>query len=168
MTRSCVCVCVYACVCVCLCVGTKRKKNRFLLPFHRPNTHTGWRRPIECLQLQVICRKRATNYRALLRKMTYKDKASYGSSPPCMHSTVCCFLYWCFAVPFLPSLLPKFFSGIQPYHTPKMTQTNVENTSTLCLLSFSLPIYLPFSVAFCLSPSLSISLSPLSSVFLPP
>jgi len=34
-------------------------------------------------QLQVIFRKRATNYRALLRKMTCKDKASYGSSPPC-------------------------------------------------------------------------------------
>ena len=27
--------------------------------------------------------KRATNYRALLWKMTYKDKASYASSPPC-------------------------------------------------------------------------------------
>ena len=33
-------------------------------------------RPIGCLRLQVIFRKRATNYRALLRKMTYKDKAS--------------------------------------------------------------------------------------------
>jgi len=27
-------------------------------------------------KLQVISPKRATNYRALLRKMTYKDKAS--------------------------------------------------------------------------------------------
>ena len=44
---------------------------------------TGWRRPIGCLKLQVILRKRATNYRALLRKMTCEDKASYGSSPPC-------------------------------------------------------------------------------------
>ena len=34
--------------------------------------------------LQVIFRKRATNYRAYLRKMTYKDKASYRSSPPCI------------------------------------------------------------------------------------
>jgi hypothetical protein len=41
----------------------------------------GWRRPIGCLKLQVIFRKRATNYRALLRKMTCKDKASYESSP---------------------------------------------------------------------------------------
>jgi len=44
---------------------------------------TGWRRPIVCLKLQVIFCKRATNYRALLRKMTYKDKASYDSMPPC-------------------------------------------------------------------------------------
>ena len=33
--------------------------------------------------MQVSFRQRATNYRALLRKMTYKDKTSYGSSPPC-------------------------------------------------------------------------------------
>jgi len=39
---------------------------------------TGWRRPIRCLKLQVISCKRASNYRALLRKMTYKDKASMG------------------------------------------------------------------------------------------
>jgi len=44
---------------------------------------TGWRRPIGCLKLQVILRERATNYRALLRKMANKDKASYGSLPPC-------------------------------------------------------------------------------------
>ena len=36
---------------------------------------TGWRRPIGCLKLQVIFRKSATNYRALLQKMTYEDKA---------------------------------------------------------------------------------------------
>jgi len=45
--------------------------------------YTGWRRPIECLKLQVIFRKRATNYKALLRKMTYKDKACYDDMPPC-------------------------------------------------------------------------------------
>ena len=33
--------------------------------------------------MQVISRKRATNYRALLRKMTCKDKASYDSTPLC-------------------------------------------------------------------------------------
>jgi len=44
----------------------------------------GWRRCIGCLNLQVSFRERATNYRALLRKITCKDKASYASSPPCM------------------------------------------------------------------------------------
>jgi len=34
-------------------------------------------------KLQVIFRKRATNYRALLRKMTYEDKAPYDPTPPC-------------------------------------------------------------------------------------
>jgi len=48
---------------------------------------TGWRRPIGCLRLQVIYRKRATNYRAVLRKMTCKDKASYDSTPPCISHT---------------------------------------------------------------------------------
>jgi len=34
------------------------------------------------LRISVIFRKRAINYKALLRKLTYKDKASYASSPP--------------------------------------------------------------------------------------
>jgi len=42
---------------------------------------TGWRWLIGCLKLQVILGKRATNYRALLRKMTYEDKAPYDSTP---------------------------------------------------------------------------------------
>jgi len=36
-----------------------------------------------------IFRKIATNDRALLRKMTYKDQASFGSSPPCIHDKTC-------------------------------------------------------------------------------
>jgi len=44
---------------------------------------TGWRRCIGCLELQISFRKRATNFRALLRKITSKDKASYDSTPPC-------------------------------------------------------------------------------------
>jgi len=46
---------------------------------------TGWRRLVGCLKLQIIFGKRATNYRALLRKITYKDKAFYyyDSMPPC-------------------------------------------------------------------------------------
>ena len=50
----------------------------------RHNCDTGWRRLIGCLKLQVIFRKRATNYVALLWKMPSKDKASYDSTPPCI------------------------------------------------------------------------------------
>ena len=56
--------------------------------FHHALVAAGWRRLIGCLKLQVVFRKRATNYRALLRKMTYEDKASYHSMPPC-RSRVC-------------------------------------------------------------------------------
>jgi len=44
---------------------------------------TGWRRLIGSPKLQIIFHKRANKYRSLLRKMTYKDKGSYESSPPC-------------------------------------------------------------------------------------
>ena len=44
---------------------------------------TGWRRLIGSPKLQIIFHKRATKYRALLRKMNYKDKGSYESLPPC-------------------------------------------------------------------------------------
>ena len=44
---------------------------------------TNWRGCIRCLKLKVNFRKRATNYRALLRKLTCKDKAPYGSLLPC-------------------------------------------------------------------------------------
>ena len=45
---------------------------------------TGCQRPTTYLVgLCLIFRKRATNYRALLRKMTCKDKASYDSTPHC-------------------------------------------------------------------------------------
>jgi len=55
---------------------------------------TGSRRPKRCIQTQVIFRKRATNYRALLRKMTCADKASYGSSQLCtaIHVYVCTYV----------------------------------------------------------------------------
>ena len=51
---------------------------------------TGWRRLIGSPKLQVIFHKRATKYRSLLRKMTYKDKGSYESLPPCTARTIAC------------------------------------------------------------------------------
>ena len=50
---------------------------------YRSLSRTGWRRLIGSPKLQIIFHKRATKYRSLLRKMTYKDKGSYESSPPC-------------------------------------------------------------------------------------
>jgi len=84
----CVSICTYVCVCVCVC---GRVSAGVYVCVYSPRT--GWRRLIGCLKLQVIFCKRATNYRALLRKMTYKDKASYESSPPhilfCMCFSMC-------------------------------------------------------------------------------
>jgi len=44
------------------------------------------RRLIGSPKLQIISHKRAIKCRSLLRKMTYKDKGSYESSPPCISS----------------------------------------------------------------------------------
>jgi len=103
----CVCACVYVCVCVCMCGYESRpRQTTHMNEFYHickqvmshmwtshvtpANSTTGWRRLIGCLKLQVISRKRATNCRALLHKMTYEDKASYGSSPPCTRTV----LFW--------------------------------------------------------------------------
>ena len=52
---------------------------------------TGWSRCIGSPKLHVIFHNRATNYRALLRKMTNRDKASYGSWQPCnIYNTYTC------------------------------------------------------------------------------
>jgi len=47
------------------------------------NLYTGWRRCIACLSCRSLSAKTATDFWALLRKMTYKHKASYDSTPPC-------------------------------------------------------------------------------------
>ena len=44
---------------------------------------TGWRRLVGSPKLQIISHKRATKYRSRLQKMTYRDKGSHESSPPC-------------------------------------------------------------------------------------
>jgi len=52
----------------------------------RDSQDTGWRRLVGCLMSHVSFHKRATNHRALLRKMAYEDEASYDSTPPCKPS----------------------------------------------------------------------------------
>ena len=54
---------------------------------------TGWRRLIGSPKLQIIFHKRATKYRSLLWKTTYKDKGSYESSPPCSVWCILCMWY---------------------------------------------------------------------------
>jgi len=54
-----------------------------LLTLFHGTIGTGWRRLIGSPKLQIIFHKRTTKYRSLLRKMTYKDKGSYESLPPC-------------------------------------------------------------------------------------
>ena len=52
--------------------------------------------PLQGGELQIVFHKRATKYRALLLKMTYKDKGSYESSPPCnIGSCFCGYIYIC-------------------------------------------------------------------------
>jgi len=83
---------------------------RMCSDFESPcRVRTVWRRLIRCLKLQVIFCKRATNYWALLRKMTCKDKASYDSTPPCRNAArpckvtldVMCRVAWSHRMPYL-------------------------------------------------------------------
>jgi len=90
------CVCVCVCVCVRVCVYKTRSVGVSSIP---SNAATGWRRLSGSSKLQIIFHKRATKYRSLLLKMTYKDKASYESSPPCIRRTyVCACVYVCVCV----------------------------------------------------------------------
>ena len=78
--------CIMYYVCIVLCI--MYKDNIVWIGFE---TGTGWRRLIGSPKLQIIFHQRATKYRALLRKMTYKDKGSYESSPPC--TTTCMYMF---------------------------------------------------------------------------
>ena len=70
------CIYIYICIYIYMFIYTWAKST----DMHR----TGWRKLIGSPKLQIIFHQRATKYRSLLRKMTYKDKGSYESSPPCI------------------------------------------------------------------------------------
>ena len=87
-------VCMFVCVCereiVCVCGRWVPTVNslyfirvscacEYVSVYEAVDLPTEWQRHTECLKLQVSFRKTATNYRALLQKMTYKDKASCDS-----------------------------------------------------------------------------------------
>jgi len=80
-------------VCVCMCGGVC--KIRIHLYWVATSAfglidivwrRTAWRRCIRCLKMQVSFLKSATIYRALLRKMSYTEKASHPFSPSCTNS----------------------------------------------------------------------------------
>ena len=118
---------------------------------------TGWRRLIGCLKLQVIFRKRATNYRALLRKMTCKDKASYDSIPSCtlyssLHLNDSCFhiATHCLTLPHeiqvtatLESWVASEFPSVAPVLAKSAAKTVSENLWSIA--KKSLPAFSPRS-----------------------
>jgi len=64
-------------------IGTYRVYSDSKCDFQKhKNRYKGWRRPTGCLKSQFIFCKRATTYRALVRKMTYKDKECVGLGHP--------------------------------------------------------------------------------------
>ena len=84
-------VCMY--ICMCMYVRMYESMYMYVCTYVRYYV-----RCKGCLKLQVSFCKRATNYRALLRKMTYKVQASYAFLPTCMH--VCTYecMYVCMYV----------------------------------------------------------------------
>jgi len=76
-----ICMCAMTHLYVCHAIHMSRIQHTSLSAVTRLNT--GWRRLIGSPKLQIIFHKRATKYRLLLQKTTYKDKGSYESSPPC-------------------------------------------------------------------------------------
>jgi len=78
---------IYVHICVNICVRENVRGNaRFvgtIILWERHNYITGWQKLTGTPTMQIIFHKRATKYRSILRKMTYKDKVSYESLPPC-------------------------------------------------------------------------------------
>jgi len=76
------CVTWHICVSCRARVSPPQRVHPNLFAMHPPgrrnaiqSRYTGWRRPAGCLKLQVIFCKRATNFRALLRKLTGRAAA---------------------------------------------------------------------------------------------
>jgi len=70
-------VCCSLLQCVAVCCSLLQCRTGCNARPSQPFLTRGWRRCTGCLKLQVSFRQRATNYRALLRKTTYKDKAHW-------------------------------------------------------------------------------------------
>ena len=93
-----------------------------------PVPNTEWRRCIGCLKLQIAIRKTATNYRVLFREMTYENKATFASLPPCMKRTymyehvICVSYMW---INMIKSKHPILNINKSQHPIPKMKTTYV-------------------------------------------
>jgi len=101
---------------------------------------TGWRRLIGSPKLQIIFHKRATRYRALLRKMTCRDKGSYESSPPCTANiTRCKYIY------ILKDLYPCFYSKCVHIHTHTNTHPHT-HTHTHTYMKIMIDTWITYTI----------------------
>ena len=121
-------------------------------------------------KLQIIFHKRATKYRSLLRKMTYKDKGSYESSPPCSSfagSSICSNIFLKYL-----QIISSFFLFLFPSRSLSfvLSLSFPLSSSLISSLLFFLSLSLLFScllsravsthrLSFCLCLSLSLSFS---------
>ena len=92
--------------------------------------------------LLVSFRKRATNYRARLRKMTQNEKASYGFSPPCS-ADGCGWLQWkivCSAPRFIRECLVLMGAGVchDTFCAPRLVGVLVCWCAVACLMHMAL------------------------------
>ena len=157
-----VCVCVCVCVCVLVCVrcvcitarvcttlGLQVPRWPFLITYTKrapiqKRLDTGRRRNIGCLNLQVSFRKRSINYRDLLRKIIYKDKASYASSLRCNLESVC-----------IDRDLPRRTMGMHGSANTALSRRHKKHLGCYCYLVSSRPLHCVCNITHTYSISLS-------------
>jgi len=85
-TYTYICIHVYMCICIHIYRNTHIYAHKYIIDWDGVRTVPiilyRVAKTLGSPKLQIIFHKRATKYRSLLQKMTYKDKGSYESSPP--------------------------------------------------------------------------------------
>ena len=117
-----------------------------------PHQDTGWRRLIGCLKLQVNFRKRATNYRALLRKMMMLH------SPLCVFASrapLCICIQVCFTMYLHLGLLYCVFASRSPLlciciYLGLLYYVFASRSPLLCIcIQVSFTMYLHLGLLYC-------------------
>jgi len=108
--------------------GKWHTKIRHPMGFRHP-VHVQGSKDVTGLKLNLSLRQRATNYRALLRKMTHKEDASYRSSQTCRRFSapridwcVILYVYVCICI---------YIHREAHTHTNTRTYINVEHMTTI-------------------------------------